>query len=550
MPSSRREGLRGPTTAPAGLDPTSYALLFAAALGLALIVYGPALSGPFVSDDLHYVAANPYVHSLNTENIWTILQPHGAATVAVVNYSPVPLLLHAAVWELVGDRVTTHHLLNLVLHVVASLLLVALLIRSRLPRSAAVVAGGAFLLHPANVEAVAWISQLKSSSAMVLMLAALLAQPGRPVLAALLYGTALLAKASAAVALPVALVLEWARAPQQSRGEHRLRWPWLAVWLVIFTGYALIEFSAHQRAGAAETTLHQTPAVLLRTVASLSLRYLLMAATSRGVSTFHEPEPASSPFDPWWLASLPVLGLLGWRLFAVLRARREESAYWVWALGAFAPVSQIFPFLYPLADRYLYFMLPGLLGGTLLAGRDLAARLPQRRRALLGRFALVLGLALCAGFGLRSHERAGIWRSPALLVADAARHYPDGVSASLLRAQSAARTGDVAGAVAAIRAAMERGYNRYEQLLADPAFRGIRDSPAFVAIIHEIAGGWIESGRDWQDPTQMELRKLASAHAARGEREAAVELLRRALSVGGPLDAEIRRDLAQLGARP
>ena len=56
-------------------------------------MYGPALEGPYVSDDIHYVAANPYVHELSASNLWTILQPRGAATIAVVNYSPVQLLL-------------------------------------------------------------------------------------------------------------------------------------------------------------------------------------------------------------------------------------------------------------------------------------------------------------------------------------------------------------------------------------------------------------------------------------------------------------------------
>jgi hypothetical protein len=51
---------------------------------------------------------------------------------------------------------------------VASLLLVPLLLRSGIPRAGAVGGAVFFLLHPANVEAVAWISQLKSSSSMVL----------------------------------------------------------------------------------------------------------------------------------------------------------------------------------------------------------------------------------------------------------------------------------------------------------------------------------------------------------------------------------------------
>ena len=78
----------------------------------------------------------------------------------MVNYSPVQLLLHATVWELFGDWTPAHHVTNCVLHAVASLLLVVLFARCGVPRPAALLAGVFFLLHPANVEAVAWISQL------------------------------------------------------------------------------------------------------------------------------------------------------------------------------------------------------------------------------------------------------------------------------------------------------------------------------------------------------------------------------------------------------
>jgi tetratricopeptide (TPR) repeat protein len=516
------------------------ALLFFAYLGALLLVYEPALEGPFVSDDLHYVAANPYVHELGGANLWAILRPFGPATTAVVNYAPVQLLLHAAAWELFGDRVAGHHLVNLALHAAASVLLLSLLLTSGVPQVGALLGSLFFLLHPANVEAVAWISQLKSSAALVLALLALLAHPRRPALGAALFALALLAKPTAAVALPVAFLLEWVRA-------GRVRWRWLAVWAAALAAFAWVELVAHQRADAADAALHATPSALLRSMAALALRYLVMAATSCGVSAFHEPAPARSAFDPRWLTALPVLALLAWRLVVTLRARSEECVYWIWALASFAPVSQIFPFLYPLADRYLYFILPGLIGAAALSALDLARRLPPRRRARARRAGAVLLVALCALFAWHSHERAAIWRSAASVVADAARHYPDGVSAHLLRAKRAAQRGDVDAAVTALRAARARGYNRYEQLLSDPAFQPIRTAPAFAVLIAEMAGDWLEAGRHWRDPTQGELRKLASAHVARGEFDEAVALLRRALERGGPFDAAIRADLAALG---
>jgi hypothetical protein len=532
---------------PPGLSAGAYALLLAAFLGAALAVYRPALNGPFLSDDRHYVELNPYVHELSVENFLDILHPGGGAAVAVVNYTPVHLLLHALAWKAFGAGVQGHHLVNLVFHAIASLLLVPLFLRSGVPKGGALLAGVLFLLHPANVEAVAWISQLKTSSALVLSLVALLAFPRRPALGSALFLLALLAKPTAAFALPVAMLFEWTR-------EGRVRWGWFALWALALAAYSFAELTVHQRSGAAEATLYERPFVLVRTVMALTVRYLVMAATSLGVSAFHEPEPIDSPLDPWWLSSLVVLSLLGWRFVTVLRQRKEELAYWVWALVSYGPVSQVFPFLYPMGDRYLYFILPGLIGATLLAGRDALGQLSRALEARAGdarrltvRAAVAIGVAAAVLFAAHSHQRAAIWRSSAALVADSAAHYPHGVSANLLRGKRAAQLRDVDGAVAAVRAAAKRGYNRYEQLLSDRGFAPVRDHPKFRAVVREIAGSWIEQKMKSANLTQIELIGLAQARFARDERAEGAEMLRRALAVGGPLDAEVREVLAELG---
>jgi hypothetical protein len=519
-----------------------------AGLGLAyfaalLALYSGALTGPFVSDDIHYVAANPYVHGLSLSNVLAILKPWGPATIAVVNYSPVQLLLHATVWQLFGAELFWHHALSLAFHAAASALFMPLLLRSGLPRGAALLGSLLFLVHPANVEAVAWISQLKSTAGLALGFGAALAHPRRPALGLALFALALLTKANAAVVVVPAFWLAWSR-----DGDFRPRW--LAGWLLVFASYALVEFTAHQRAGAAEATLHQTPLVLLRTMAALAMRYLVMASTAFGLSAFQEPEPARSWLDPWWLASLPALGLLAARTLYTARQRRAEAGWWVVALVSFGPVSQLFPFLYPLADRYLYFILPGLIGGALCAFDELASRLGSSRRRLLLRTGVALGAALCALFAVRAHQRAALWRSPFLLLADAALHYPDGVSANLSRSRVAAQAGDAEATARSLRAALARGFNRFEQLASDPVYDTVRNSASFEAVARDMAAVWIEAGKAWDDPTQGELRRLASAHALRGERDEAVALLRRALVTGGPFDAAIRQDLADLGAAP
>jgi hypothetical protein len=517
------------------------ALVGMAFLGAALLVYRPALNGPFVSDDFHYVKNNAHIHELSAAGIARLFDPSGAATIEIVNYAPLQLLVHGLAWRAFGEETTGHHLINVALHALASLLLVALFASVGISPAGALAGGTIFLLHPANVEAVAWISQLKSTLCLALALAALLAWNRRPGLATLAFAAALLAKPTAAFALPVAALFDRAR-------RERLRWGWLAVWALVLAAYSVAEFATHQRTGAAEATLHETPLVLVRTVAAIGARYLVMAATSAGISAFHEPPPATSPVDPWWLAALAVGALLGARLVAVWRRRQIEAAFWVWAAASFAPVSQIFPFLYPMADRYLYFILPGLLGGVLLAGGELLARLPAPRRTAAMRAALGLAAVLAAGFAARATERAGLWRSNAALLADAAAHYPDGKVGSVLAARRAVAAGDPDAALDALERAERRGYNRFEQLEVDPAWDPIRREARFRALVSRMADDWIASAQGKRGLTRTELRLLAHAHVAKGEPEAAVRALEQAIEAGGHDAETIRAELAALRA--
>jgi hypothetical protein len=315
-----------------------------------------------------------------------------------------------------------------------------------------------------------------------------------------------------------------------------------------FAAYAVAEFTVHQRSGAAEAVLYDTPFILVRTVLGLAMRYLVMASTSLGVSAFHEPEPIRSLLDPWWLFALLALALLGWRTIVVWRRREPEVAYWVWAMVSFGPVSQIFPFLYPLADRYLYFILPGLIGGALLAAREALERFPAEghRRRHASWVGVALGVAICAFFALHSRERARIWRYSGTLLVDAAKHYPEGVSANLVRALQASRNQDVEGAVTALRAATSRGFNRFEMLINDSGFAPVRDHPKFRELLYEIAAGRIEKVEGRERPTQAELRMAAYAHVVRREHDEARRKLLRALEQGGAYDAQIRIDLDDL----
>lgn len=505
----------------------------------ALGVYAPALRGEFLSDDLGYIVANPWVRSLGADSVRAMFDPFGPATAYTANYAPVHLLTHAIEWSVFGPATLGWHVVNVLLHAGASTLLVPVFVRAGIPRRAAVLGALVFLVHPANVEAVAWISQRKTILSLGFGVAALLLHPTRPALGTVAFGLGLLSKTTAAFALPVAawFALLDARAGRRDRS----RFAWLALWGVLLALYALPQLLAFERLGEATTPgASLPPAEHLRTLVAIGARYLVMAASSYGVAAFHHPAPAASWLDPWWLLGLALALPLALRAGRALAGGRLEGGYWLWAAAAYAPVSQVFPFLYPMADRYLYVVLPGLLGVALLAAQEVA----WLRRPTPKRVASMFGIGVVALFAAQSFERAYVFRSNASLMTDSALRYPDGIAGSLFRARRAAQEGDAEAAADAVRRAAAQGFDGFAQLEQDPGLANVRHDPRFREAVREVAGSWIEIAHARGYGSAQELRMLAKAHAARGEWALAVSALERAVPAGGALPPDLERELS------
>ena len=542
MSDEPRTGAMQAPRDPAGTDRLSLAhalLLWAAFAAISLAVLQPALRGEFINDDYSLIVNHPYLNPFNRENLLAILDPFGDAALHGVNYAPMMLLLHALEKSLFGSVTLGYHIVNAVIHALNCVLLIALLIATRVPRFAALLAGLVFSVHPANVEAVAWISQIKTDAALALVLGAVLAQRRYPALALTLFALGLLTKASAMAALPMAAALSW------SRRDASRNWGWLAGWVIVAGLYAIPELGAQV---ATDVSPYPDPWVQIRSIFSFWARYLAMAATSYGVSAFQEPEPVHAILDPWWIGGLLLTVLLAWRTIAALRARSPEAAYWIFAAASFGPVSQIWPFMHAMGDRYLYFILPGLIGGSLLAALEFRARCgaaisaPETRIRWASRSAqwITLGTVLVIGaFGIRSHARAALWREEVLLLRSAALHYPNGANASYYRALLAAQQRDAETAVAELRAASEKSLGHMARFSSDPRFEPIAREPVFHELIDEIAGRWIEFARTRSLESQTWLRSTGQAHRVRGEYREAIDCFERALRLGGPLQSAI-----------
>ena len=511
---------------------------------LSVAIHWPALGGPFVGDDEFYVVDNPFIESLDPASVKELFVPGGPASLYVVNYAPVHLLAHGVQRFLFGPWMEPYHVTNALLHALAGLLLVLLLVRSRLGAVAALLGGLFFIVHPANVEAVAPVSQLKPTLSAVLALGALLWVRERPLAAALLFAAALLAKASALFALPMAAAFLWSEKPKRAAVVGVIGW------VLILALYSIPQMAAFEYGGRHIEPAYENAWVQLRSVAAIGLRYLAMAATSYGIGPLQEPPPVLEVFDPWWLIAVPVGGALLLRIVSTLRSRSEEAAWWLGAAAAFAPISQIFPFLHPVADRYLYPILPGLIGGVLLFGRQFvdSKKWEVSTRRVAGGACAGAVVLLCAIFAFRGFEQAALWSTPVAAMEAAAERYRDGSIAWYLRGRAAAQAGDAEAAVYALRESHRRAEAVQRNFYSDPAVAAIADDPVFMNFARERAQERIESASRAGLETQHWLRVRAHDHLIRGELDNALPLFERAFRAGGPRDAVVQREIEAVRA--
>lgn len=133
-------------------------------IALCLFAYFPAMRSGYIWDDDAHITKNATLHDLDgLRRMW--FEPS-----SLPQYYP---LVHTTFWveyHLWQLNPTGYHIDNVMLHIVAALLLWRLLVILEVP--GAWLAAGIFLLHPIEVESVAWITERKNVLSTVFVLAA------------------------------------------------------------------------------------------------------------------------------------------------------------------------------------------------------------------------------------------------------------------------------------------------------------------------------------------------------------------------------------------
>ena len=387
------------------------AFLLGAALLLALLAaYAPVFGAGFVWDDDGHVTPPALRGFDGLVRIWT--EPAAAQ-----QYYPLTHTLFWLEYGLFGDAPLGYHVVNLLLHAGAALLVVRLLKRLAVP--GAWIAGFAWALHPIQVESVAWISEQKNTLSACLYLAAWLAwlrfddglarrerRYGAWSAFVLLALAATLAKTVACTIVPAILLVTWAREGGRS---WLARAPWVVLPFVAAAAFAALTPMLEHTVGGAGTAANPSDlhGLLPRLVVAGKDLWFYLA----GLATFWDRVFVPSRWSveervPWELLLFAVLVLLPLALRNP-SARRASVAGLLFFAGTLVPALGLvdaIPFRFSfVADHFQY--LAGL-GPIVLASAGaalLARRVAPGARAALGAVGLVL-LGSCA-FVTARHAR-------------------------------------------------------------------------------------------------------------------------------------------------
>jgi tetratricopeptide (TPR) repeat protein len=380
--------------------PFSSARSSASLLVLAVLAaYANAFGGSFQFDDFNVIVRQGAVHSL------------GAWWDSMPGIRPLLKLSYAFSWSFGGGTVA-FHALNVALHA-ANAWLVWSILRVLFERmgvdadgTAALAAALLFALHPAQTEAVTYISGRSVSLMASFYLGAVLAHlQGRRAMSLLLFALALAVK-EVAVTLPAALMLCDALDQRRPFAWRETLRRTALHWTLLVLAFAAMAALPRYREMLATSLALRAPAEQLGLQLGALARHVgvLVLALPPNIDPQVAPLPAGALFAV--LAALAV-GI------ALLRAQAWHALALLWFLLHLAPTNSLLPRLDAANDRQLYL---ASIGPLALAGLALAW-MPRGRALAIAALSLVLG----AGTVLRNQD----YRTEVALWSDTVRHSPD-----------------------------------------------------------------------------------------------------------------------------
>jgi tetratricopeptide (TPR) repeat protein len=372
-------------------------------------VFLPVLHGGWIWDDNVYILQNPMMG--DPARLWKIWTVPGS----FIEYYPIEQTVQFAQWELFRFDTLGYHITNIVLHLLSALLVWRLL--ARLGLRLAWLGGLLFAIHPANVESVAWMSELKNTLSLPpFLLAACFYfdyddhhRPRDYAWALGLFLVAMLCKVGMAFFPIIILLHAWWKRDRIGTGDFKAAAPFFLVSLILGT---LIVLTGNWF----RATHHMPPdhvRIATGLLARLDLIGLLIAWYFYQVvcpvsHSFFYPQ---WPIDPPTLSGLLPWFVLGGVVWFLWTKRHSWGRHALFGLGFFyinlAPflgvtVASYMGFTWAM-DHFLYLPIIGLIGLAVAALDRIDRQLPRAMRP--GEAVLIAALVALLAFVSHRYAR-------------------------------------------------------------------------------------------------------------------------------------------------
>ena len=452
-----------------------------------------------------------------------------------VHYWPLTYTTFWLEHKIWGLEPAGYHVVNVLMHLLNSLLVWRLLLRLAVP--GAWVAAAVFAAHPLHVESVAWIIERKDVLSGLFYLTAMLVwlrfleqpRPRRYGLALVLFVAGLLSK-SIVVTLPVALlILQWWKNGRITALDLKRVAPFFPVALLI-TAVDLASFGS--RHGILDYSLPERMLLASRAL----WFYAGKLAWPTDLAVIY-PRWDVSLGDPWawaYLAGATALAAALWLMRH--RVGRGPLAGALFFAVTLSPVLGFVNFGYMeysfVADRFQYLAGIGVMAVLVGAGVHGAGRLQGRLKS----GAAGLMVVLLAVLGTRTWLQAEVYRDTVSLFSHIVSLNPEARNAHIHLSNALTRTGRPQEALAAARIAVEK---RPDHADAYAALGALLFSMERFVEAEEVLGRALEI-----DPTHKENRQnIAEMLRVQSRYQEALEAYRAVIE----LDPEDARAHAYMG---
>jgi protein O-mannosyl-transferase len=384
-------------------------------------------------DDPLYVSQNFEVsHGLTWEGVrWAFTTGNQA------NWHPLTWLSHMLDVQLFGMAPGAHHLINVLFHIVNTLLLFWILFRMTAAIGQSAFVAGLFAAHPLHVESVAWIAERKDVLCTFFLLLAIWAYIAyvrtatayRYLLVAALFALALMAKPMA-ITLPFILILLdiW---PLGRLHPGSGQWPAClrlirekALFIILAIASSIVTILVQWHGGSVVKMNAYPLSDRAANALASYVAYLENMVWPAGLSAFY---PYGSLPALWIIGCF--LALAGASAMAVWFAGRHPFFLvgWMWYLGTLVPVIGLIQVgSQAKADRYTYLPLIGIFIVIVWGIPKMLGRLQNFKIPL----AIAGGVLICV-LAVAARSQAGYWVNGVTLWDHAVKLYPGSYLAHL-----------------------------------------------------------------------------------------------------------------------